>query len=547
MNKRFLFLIIVIAGGYSFLFFRLYNIQLSKGDYYLARAQSQYLASGLIAAKRGTIYFSDKNGNKLAVAVEKNFPMIYAVPKVIDDAKETYNRLIQIFPDVSPNLEKKLSVKSNSYVLLERKADQSVVDKIVQENIKGVFSDLEPERFYPFGSLASHVLGFVGPNSDDNGESGKYGLEKFYEDILDGVPGKTESGKLIQPRNGGDLTLTIDPNIQKQSETLLNGLVKNYKAKGGAFIVEEPSTGKILAMGGEPNFDPNNYSESDVGDFLNPAVQKIYEPGSVIKIMTMSAGIDLGKITPDTTYIDKGMLVINGLKIENHDFKTRGPHGLITMTNVIENSLNTGAVFAEGKIGNEAFRNYLVKFGFQDKTGIDLPGEVNGSLKPLFASYLPQVNFATASFGQGIAITPLELINAFALIANGGQMMRPYVNAALGPKPLGIVISSSTAKLVTQMMISAVDKAQVAKISGYSIAGKTGTAYVPDPKKKNYDTSKVVNTFVGFGPTNNPRFVILIKLDEPEGAPAAGLTVVPAFHELARFILNYYNVTPDRL
>jgi len=547
MNKRFLFLIIVIAGGYSLLFFQLYKIQLLRGDYYLARAESQYLASGLIAAKRGTIYFSDKNGNKLAVAVEKNFPMIYAVPKVIDDAREAYNRLLQILPDISPNLEKKFSDKSNSYVLLKRKAAQSVADKITQENIKGIFSDSKPERFYQFGSLASHVLGFVGPNSGDNGESGKYGLEKFYESSLNGIPGKTEGGKLIQPQNGEDLILTIDPNIQKQAETLLKDLVKNYKAKAGVFIVEEPSTGKILAMGGEPGFDPNNYFESDMGDFLNPAIQKIYEPGSVIKIMTISAGIDLGKITPDTTYIDKGMLIISGLKIENHDFKTRGPHGLITMTNAVENSLNLGAVFAESKIGNEAFRNYLVKFGFQDKTGIDLPGEVKGSLKPLFASYLPQVNFATASFGQGIAMTPLELINAFALIANGGQMMRPYVNAALGPKPLGVVISSSTAKLVTQMMISAVDKAQVAKISGYSIAGKTGTAYVPDPKKKNYDINKVVNTYVGFGPTSNPRFVILIKLDEPEGAPMAALTVVPAFHELARFILNYYNVTPDRL
>ncbi len=547
MNKRFLFLIIAIAGGYSFLFFRLYNIQLSKGDYYLARAQSQYMASGSVAAKRGTIYFSDKNDNKLAVAVEKDFPVIYAVPKVIDDAKEAYNRLAQILPDISPSLEKKFSDKSNNYVLLERKTDQSVVDKVTQENIKGIFTDSEPERFYPFGSLASHVLGFVGPNSADNGESGKYGLEKFYEDLLNGVPGKTEGGKVIQPQDGGDLTLTIDPNIQKQAETLLSSLVKNYKAKAGAFIVEEPSTGKILAMGGAPDFDPNNYSGANVADFLNPAVQKIYEPGSVVKIMTMSAGIDLGKITPDTTYVDKGEVTINGMHIENHDFKTHGPYGRITMTNVIENSLNLGAIFAESQIGNEPFRNYLVKFGFQNKTGIDLPGEVTGSLKPLFANYLPQVNFATASFGQGIAVTPIELINAFASIANGGQMMRPYINDALGPKPLNVVISSSTAKLVTQMMISAVDKAQVAKISGYSIAGKTGTAYVPDPKKKNYDMNKVINTYVGFGPTSNPRFVILIKLDEPEGAPVAALTVVSTFHDLAQFILNYYNVAPDRL
>ncbi len=546
MNRRFLFLVAVIAIGYSFLFFRLYNVQVSKGSYYLAKAELQYSASGLVSAKRGTIYFSDKDGNKLAVAVENDFPVIYAVPKMIDDAKETYNRLVELLPDISPSIEKKLADKASSYALLERKADQALVEKVSGENMKGIVIEPTPERFYPFGTLAAHVLGFVGPNSSDNGESGKYGLEKFYEDRLNGIPGKTENGKMIQPQNGQDLVLTIDQNIQKKADTILAGLIKTTKSKEGAFIVEEPATGKILAMGGYPSFDPNNYSDANVADFINPAVQKIYEPGSVVKLITMSAGIDTGKITPKTTYVDKGFVVINGRRIENHDFRTHGPYGLINMTTVIENSLNLGAIFAENKTGNEVFRNYMVKFGLQDKTGIDLPGEVAGSLRPLFTKYVPQVNYATASFGQGVAVTPLELINAIAAIANGGQMMRPYINAELGPKALARVISSSTAEQVTQMMVSAVDNAGVTSISGYSIAGKTGTANVPDPKNKGY-FDKVVDTYVGFGPSKNPRFIALIKVDEPEGAPVAALTVVPAFRELAQFILNYYNVAPDRL
>ncbi len=546
MNRRFLLLTIVIAGGYSFLFFKLYNIQVTKGNYYTARAESQYMAGGLVAAKRGTIYFLDKSKIKLAVAIEKNFPVVYAAPSMIEDAQETYSRLLEIIPSLPADLEKKLSDRKNSYLLLQRKADQSLADKIKNEAIKGIVADFEPERYYPSGPMTAHVLGFVGPNKNDAGESGKYGLEKFYEETLNGAPGRTENGKIIQPLNGEDLILTIDPNIQKEADTLLSNLVQGTKAKGGAFIVEEPSTGKILAMGGYPSFDPNNYSQSDVGNFINPAVQKIYEPGSVMKVITMSAGIDTGKITPETTYVDKGAVTINGRKIENHDFKTHGAHGLITMTNVIENSLNLGAIFAESKIGNEVFRNYLVKFGFQGKTGIDLPGEVSGSLKPLFANYIPQVNFASASFGQGIAVTPIELITAVSAIANGGEMMRPYINNALEPKLLGTIISSSTAKLVIQMMISAVDKAVVAKFSGYSIAGKTGTAYIPDQKTKGY-SNKVTNTYIGFGPTNNPRFIALIKIDDPEGAPVAALTVVPAFRELAQFILNYYNVLPDRL
>ncbi len=546
MKTRFLFLAIAIAGGYSFLFFKLYDIQVTNGNYYTARAESQYMAGGLVAAKRGTIYFLDKNNIKLAVAIEKFFPVVFAAPNMIEDAQETYHRLLEIIPSLPADLEKKLSDKKNGYVLLQRKADQPLADKIKGEAIKGIVVGLEPKRYYPSGPMAAHILGFVGPNKNDGGESGKYGLEKFYEETLNGVPGKTEDGKIIQPLNGQDLTLTIDPNIQKEADTLLSNLVQNAKAKGGAFIVEEPSTGKILAMGGYPSFDPNDYSQSDIGNFINPAIQKIYEPGSVMKVITMSASIDIGKITPDTTYVDKGAVTINGMRIENHDFKTRGAHGLITMTNVIENSLNLGAIFAESKIGNETFRNYLVKFGLRDKTGVDLPGEVGGNLKPLFASYIPQVNFAAASFGQGIAVTPIELINAVSVIANGGQMMRPYINNALEPKSLGTIISSSTAKLVTQMMVAAVDKAAVAKLSGYSIAGKTGTAYVPDPKTKGY-SDKVINTYVGFGPATNPRFIILMKLDEPEGAPVAALTVVPAFRDLAQFIFNYYNVPPDRL
>ena len=546
MNWRYLFLIVSITGAYLFLFLHLYQIQLTNGSYYLDRAESQYLASGILKAKRGTIYFSDKNDNRLAVAVNKNFPIIYAVPSDIENVSGTVQRLTALLSQVAADLEKKLSRKKSSYELLQRKADPETTNKIENEKIKGVYVTSAPERFYQFGTLAAHLLGFVGPDSVGTFENGKYGLEKFYDNTLDGVSGKTKNGKIIQPHDGDDLILTIDANIQMEAERILGALVKNTNSKAGAVIVEEPATGKILAMGGYPNFDPNNYSRGSIANFLNPTVQKIYEPGSVFKVITMAAGIDSGKITPDTTYVDTGTLTINGKKISNYDFKTRGAYGRATMTNVIERSINTGAVFVEGKIGNEIFRNYLLKFGFQEKTGIDLPGELNGNLKSLFGRGAPQVNFATASFGQGVAVTPVELIKAVATIANGGKMMQLYVNNALTPKQVATVISPSTARLVTQMMVSAVDKANVAAIKGYSIAGKTGTAFVPDFEQGGY-TENVINTYVGFGPTNNPRFIALIKLDEPENAPLAGVTVVPAFRDLAEFILNYYNVPPDRL
>jgi len=295
-------------------------------------------------------------------------------------------------------------------------------------------------------------------------------------------------------------------------------------------------------MGSYPTFDPNRYSEAELGDFLNPVTQQIYEPGSVFKIITMAAGIDAGKIATSTTFNDTGVLILNGKKIQNWDHKA---YGRVTMTNVIEKSLNTGAAFAERTTGDKIFTDYVTKFGFGEPTGVDLPYELKGDLRRLNPSS-PAIAFATASFGQGVAVTQMGLINAVAAIANDGELMRPYVNADLAPHSVRTVITKKTADAVTEMMVSAVDKADVASISGYSIAGKTGTAQVPDFVHGGY-TDKVINTYVGFGPTSNPRFAILIKLNEPEGAPVAGLTVVPAFRDLAQFILNYFNIPPDRL
>jgi cell division protein FtsI/penicillin-binding protein 2 len=390
--------------------------------------------------------------------------------------------------------------------------------------------------------LAAHALGFVSQSDADSGESGRYGAEKFYDDLLTGKTGEAKEDKILSPETGADLALTIDPSIEREAERSLENLIKNYSASGGSVVVMEPQTGKILAMGSFPSFNPNAYADSDLSAFINPVTQKIYEPGSVFKVITMAAGIDAGKITPETIFEDTGKLIVSGRTIQNWDLKA---HGKVTMTQVIEQSINTGAAFAQKKVGDAVFREYLDRFGFGEKTGIDLPGEVKGDLRRLVPG-APAVAFATASFGQGVAVTPIEMINAIAAIANGGKLMRPYVNAAEAPRVLRQVISPETARQVTQMMVSAVDKAEVAKIKGYSIAGKTGTAQVPDFARGGY-TDKVINTYIGFGPASNPKFIILIKLNEPAGAPLAGLTVVPAFRDLAQFLLNYYNIPPDRI
>lgn len=543
MANRIKFLIILFILFYGIILFRLYDLQIQKNSYYLARANTQYANSVFLKALRGNIYFQDKNNNLILVATNKNFPIIYAVPKEIDDASETFSKLSLIINNLPKDLEQRLKNKKSDYALILKKAPSDIVLKIKDLNLAGIYISEIPERFYPFSNLASHILGYVGEDDLSQTESGKYGVEKIYDDKLKGQNGKINGSEIIEPVAGEDIILTIDPNIQREAERILSSLILNQKAKSGVVMVEDPKTGKVLAMAGMPNFDPNNYSKYNISNFLNPLISKIYEPGSVFKVITMAIGLNTNKITPDTTFVDTGSLTLNGKTIKNWDLKA---HGKITMTEVIEGSVNTGAAFVQRQIGRNLFLDYLKKFGFDKKTNIDLPGEIAGNLKSLESNNAPDINFATAAFGQGVAVTPVQLIQAISAIANKGKMMKLYLNSESSPQEIGQIISEKTSKEVIDMMVSAVDKAKVAQISGYSVAGKTGTAQVPDLKNGGYKNS-YIHTYVGFAPAYDARFVILIRIDEPEGAQLAGQTVVPAFRELAQYILNYYNVLPDRI
>ncbi|MCX7589598.1 MAG: penicillin-binding protein 2 [Patescibacteria group bacterium] len=544
MAGRIKFLILLFLIAYGIILFRLYDLQIQKNSYYLARANSQYGGNIFLKALRGGIYFKDKNNNLILGATNKNFPIIYAVPKEIEDSKETFYILKNIIPNLSDSLQNRLAKKNSSYALILKKAPPEIISKIKDLNLKGIYINEIPERFYPFSTLASHVLGYVSQNDNDDIESGKYGIEKMYNNQLSGINGKIENNKIIEPIAGKDIILTIDANIQREAERILSSLVLSQKAKSGMVIVQNPQSGEILAMAGIPNFDPNYYFKYDISNFLNPIVSKIYEPGSVLKVITMAIGLETKKITPETTFFDSGSLILNGKIIKNWNSKV---YGNVKMSNIIENSINTGAAFIQRQVGRSLFLDYLKKFGFDKKTNIDLPNEISGDLKSLEKNNAPDINFATASFGQGIAITPIELINSISAIANGGKLMRPYLNSVLKPQIIREnIISTSTAKEVIKMMVSAVDKAGVAKINGYSVAGKTGTAEVPDLISGGYKES-YIHTYVGFAPAYNARFTILIRIDEPEGAQLAGQTVVPAFRELAQFILNYYNILPDRI
>lgn len=549
MGTRFRFSIL-IAGAftvYGALIFRLYDLQIAKGDTYAAKASSQFSAGETLDAPRGVIYFTDKNGNRTPVAVNRDFPVVYAVPKEIADVPTVTAKLLSLFPEGDAEaLTRRMSNKKSAYVLFGKKVGSDVERAIRNLDLKGAFKGVyvesQPFRYYTLGKSAGHLLGFVGPSADSAGDRGRYGVEEYYDRQLTGEAGVLEEGKISFPRPGEDLDLTIDPNVQAQAQTLLTNLVSEYSAAGGTIIVQEPHSGKILGLVNAPVFDPNEYGKSDIASFANGATEKQYEPGSVIKVLTMAAGIDTGAFTAQTHVFDSGRLDINGHTIRNWDLKG---YGDITMTNVIERSLNVGTAAAQRLLGNEKFIEYMTDFGFGEKTGIDLPGEISGNIDPILEKGAPEIAFATASFGQGIASTPIQVITAISAIANGGTLMRPYVNAALEPEEVRRVVKEDTARQVAQMMTTAVVTNKVADIPGYDVAAKTGTAQVALQGGGGYG-DKVINSYVGFAPSFNPRFTILVKLDKPAGAPLAGQTVVPVFRELAQFLLTYFEVPPDR-
>lgn len=528
MTFRFIALISIFLLLFGALGFNLYRLQVEKGAYYVERAQAHTAAQEALELRRGEVFFTDRSGTDIPAALNKDYPVVYAVPRYMTDPEGAAERLAPVLKEDRASLVAAFSRSESLFKLLVDKASPEIIDAVRKEDIPNVYVDKKQHRFYPFGSLAAHLLGFVGLNASTTRPIGLYGMERLHNETL---------------ADGGDIYLTIDRNLQAEAEQKLADLIPKFKAVGGTIIIEEPRTGKILALASSPNFDPNAYADFPVRNFLNPAVQSVYEPGSAMKPITMAAAIDTGVLASSSTFTDKGYVTLNGRTIRNANDKV---YGTITMTNVLEQSVNMGAVYAESKVGNRQFYEYLKRFGFGMPTNIDLPDEVSGSLRNLEKKDTRQIDFATASFGQGTAVTPLQLVNAFAAIANGGLLMRPYVDASAEPYVVGRAISEETARTVAGMLESAVRVNKLAVIPSFQVAGKTGTALVPDFRSGGY-TDELIHTYVGFAPVSDPRFVILTKLDKPQVGELAGLTVVPAFRELAEFTLNYYNVPPDNL
>jgi cell division protein FtsI/penicillin-binding protein 2 len=504
----------------------LYKIQVNDSFAYVQKAEAQKEITEALSLRRGQIFLDNRNG-PVPVALNKDKPVIYAAPNRIDNPLETAKKFSVALGIEQSVLASKLDAPKSKFKLLLEDPSPEALTFVKEAEDKGIQVDNKQYRFYQNGHTASHVLGFVGLNDKNSDPVGLYGLEKYLNESL---------------ANGDNKELTLDISLQNQAEEVLAQLVKDHSASGGSILMQDPKTGAVLAMASKPDFDPNNYKDFPVKNFINPAVQLVYEPGSVFKPLTMAAGIDTGVITPQTTFVDTGKVTLNGKTIRNWDLKA---HGKVTMTEVIEKSINTGTVFAQQKIGNDKFYEYMKLFGFGKFSGIDLPDEVTGSLRNLERKNSQPVDFATAAFGQGASVTPLQLITAFSAVANGGVLMKPYISKDFKPEVVRRVIKRETADQVTAMMESAVIKGKIAGVPHFKVAGKTGTAFIPG--RGGYEPEdQLIESYVGFLPVSDPRVTILVKLDRPD-KPLASLTVVPAFHTLAQFVINYYNISPDNL
>ncbi|MDD5760840.1 MAG: penicillin-binding protein 2, partial [Candidatus Pacebacteria bacterium] len=407
---------------------RLYALQIRDYSEFSAQAESLHETTAILTPQRGLIYCQDKNKEYIPLAINKKYFSLYIVPKEIKDPKEVSEVLAQIIPLPYEEIFEKASKAEDPYELLLKKIeDESLISQIKEQNLQGVYFKEEHYRYYPFDSLAAQTIGFVA-ESDDGLLKGRYGLEAYYNDILTGQKGvfqgvKDALGRLVRSSpsqekkqvEGVSIITTIDKNVQFTAEQSLKDLITTRKASKGTIIVMEAKTGKILALANWPTFNLNNFSEiTDYSTFRNYATEERYEPGSVIKPFTMFAGIDSGKVTPDTTYVDKGYYEVGGYRLENY----RGDvYGKSTMRKVLEFSINTGAIFVAQQVGSETLRNYFTKFGLGEITGIDLPNEIAGDLSNLEYPKINPTYFATASYGEGISVTPMGLIRAYAILA----------------------------------------------------------------------------------------------------------------------------------
>lgn len=554
---------IIVALIFIGIMVRLFWLQVYRHQDFEARAALQQTTKKVLPARRGDILVREKD-RTFPIAMTQEGWLLAIDPRNIENPTTVYKFLKQ-FPQVTISEEEFLyraTKKDDPYEVVAHRLSYAEKKQIEDAHFKGIMFSLENWRSYPAGDFASHILGYIGVDA-----IGKYGIERQYHDDLVGEDGlmiteEAPSGRfllfgdtVLQPqKDGSSLLLTIDAGAQNYLEKTLMDLEGMYHTRGVGGIIIDPRTGKILAMAARPSYDPNTYSkEKDIGVFRNPFIENLFEMGSVVKPLTMAAALDAGVVTTETTYEDTGSRMIDGSTIENYDGKARG---VVPMQEILSQSLNLGATFLMEQLGKDRFRQYMHAYGLAEETHIDLPNESKGNLRNLESTRT--IEYATAAFGQGISVTPLELVRALSSIANGGVLVRPYIVEEIRYDAHNVVLHTEsektrvlkedTAKTVTRMLVRVVDEKLAngkGRIPGYSIAAKTGTAQIASATARGY-SGDFMHTFFGYGPAFDPKFLVLYYLDRPQGIKYASESLTEPFRNTMKFLFSYYEIPPDR-
>jgi stage V sporulation protein D (sporulation-specific penicillin-binding protein) len=556
---------LIVLGVALILLGRLYQLQIARGAEYREAGEKQYVHTVYDLYTRGSIYLTTKEGEKVSAATIQSGYLLAVNPQKINDAEKTYATLLEHTSLDHGQFMERAQRTDRTYQEIKQNVAQEEGEAIQALKLPGVLLYRNQWRYYPGKELAARTIGFVG--YDDTKVVGKYGLERYYEEVLRRDDERmsvnffaeifSNLGNLVfdsGKNTEGDIVTTIEPTVARALDRVLVETQEHYQSALTGGIIIDPKTGEIIALTIVPSFDLNNKKEVAIETFQNPLVENVYELGSIIKPLTVAAGIDAGVINAASTYYDAGYLDLEDRTIRNYDGKGRGT---VSMQEVLNQSLNTGVAYIANLLGKERFRNYFLNLKLGSETGIDLPNEAYGLVKNLQSPR--KVEYATASFGQGIALTPIAAVRALSTLANGGVLITPHLGKRIeytngdiheiGFAPGERVFEEETSEEITRMLVNVVDTALrhgTLKNEHYTIAAKTGTAQIADSVNGGYYEDRYLHSFFGYFPAYNPRFLIFLYTVEPKGVQYASETLTDPFMELTDFLINYYNLPPDR-
>ena len=567
VRGRLRFLSIGLAAIAILLITRLYFVQIVHGREFSLRADRQYVSSSQELYDRGSIYFTRKDGTLLSAASLGTGFTISISPGKLAQPEETYTKLAAITPIDRDAFFTSAARTNDPYEIIAKRVPEEAGRAVDTADLPGVTVTRERWRLYPAATKAAQSIGFVAFDND-NTLAGRIGLERYYNDVLDrnatGLFGNFFAELFANLDNvvvdaratrQGDIVTSIDPIVQEKLDQVLAQINAKYGSVETGGIIMDPKTGEIIALDTVPTFDANDFARSDPAHFGNPLVEHQYEFGSIMKPITMAAGLDAGVITPTSTYNDTGCTTVNTQTFCNYDLKPRGP--ATPVQEILSQSLNIGAAHIATKLGHERFRGYFTKLGFGAETGVDLPGEVSGNIRNIMTS--PRdIEYSTASFGQGVAESPVQMIKALGALANHGSVVTPHLVRAIRlengitktlswDKPVA-VFSPQAVEDTSRMLVKVVDTKLAdgkLKIPEMTVAAKTGTAQIAGPGGK-YAQGKYFHSFFGYFPAYEPRYIILLYTKQPQGVQYASETLTHPFMELTHFLINYYVIPPDR-